>query len=134
MAAASQAPGRSLGTGRYRLEAMSSHVPPSSTAPLEARRFLERLQAELSTGVTRLLAAIPGRPVRELMRTPLRRPVLEAVFWALPQALNGTRAHEVTRAVRCHVTGRPDGGFDTYMLEFADQRWSARVRTVSSRP
>jgi hypothetical protein len=88
--------------------------------------FLDRLQAELNSGVTRMLASMPERPVRELMRTPLRRPVLEAVFRALPRALDGTRAHEVTTAVRCHVTGRPDGGIEIYVLEFADRRWSAR--------
>jgi hypothetical protein len=106
----------------------------STPASVEARRFLNRLQVELSGTLARLLATIPGRPVRELMRTPLRRPVLEAVFWALPRALDGTRAHEVTTAVRCHVTGRPDGGIDVYMLEFAGQRWAARRGSTGAEP
>jgi hypothetical protein len=111
---------------------MSTPAPQASSA--EARRFLDRLQGELSGVLSRLLAAVPGRPVRELMRTPLRRPVLEAVFWGLPRALNGTRAHEVTTAVRCHVTGRADGGFDAYMLEFTDGGWAARRGSTGAEP
>ena len=57
------------------------------------------------------------------MRTPLRRVVLDALFWGLPNALNGTRVGEVTTSVRCHVTGRPDGNFDIYWLEFSEGRW-----------
>ncbi|HLJ02546.1 MAG TPA: SCP2 sterol-binding domain-containing protein [Solirubrobacteraceae bacterium] len=96
--------------------------------------FLDRLQSELTGGLARMLASMPDRPVRELMRTPLRRPVLETVFWALPRALNGTRAHEVTTAVRCHVTGRPDGGIEIYLLEYADGRWSARQGSKGAEP
>jgi alkyl sulfatase BDS1-like metallo-beta-lactamase superfamily hydrolase len=96
--------------------------------------FLDRLQSELSGGLARVLKAMPDRPVRELMRTPLRRPVLETVFWALPRALNGTRAHEVTSAVRCHITGRPDGGIEIYLLEYVDGRWSARQGSKGSDP
>jgi SCP-2 sterol transfer family len=106
----------------------------STPSQIELRRFLDRLQSELSGGLARLLAAMPNRPVRELMRSPLRRPVLEAVFWALPRALGGTRAHEVTTAVRCHVTGRPDGGIEIYLLEFADDHWSVRRGTNGADP
>jgi SCP-2 sterol transfer family protein len=96
--------------------------------------FLDRLQSELSSGLARMLKAMPDRPVRELMRTPLRRPVLDTVFWALPRALGDTRAHEVTTAVRCHITGRPDGGIEIYLLEFADDRWSARQGSKGADP
>ena len=106
----------------------------TSSASAEARRFLDRLQGELSGGVARMLAAMPDRPVRELMRSPLRRAVLEAVFWGLPRALNGTRAHQVTPAVRVHVTGRPDGGIEIYLLEFEAGRWSARRGSAGAEP
>jgi alkyl sulfatase BDS1-like metallo-beta-lactamase superfamily hydrolase len=96
--------------------------------------FLGRFQAELSGGLGRILASVPNGPVRELMRTPMRRPILETIFWTLPRALNGTRAHEVTTAVRCHVTGRPDGGIEVYLLEYSDGRWSARQGSQGADP
>jgi alkyl sulfatase BDS1-like metallo-beta-lactamase superfamily hydrolase len=113
---------------------MSRPTPSGSSAPAEALRFLDRLQGEVSGGLSRMLAAMPNRPMRELMRSPLRRIVLEAVFWALPRALNGTRAHEVTQAVRVHVTGRTDGGIDIYLLECESGRWSARRGSAGAEP
>jgi hypothetical protein len=78
---------------------------------------------ELDPALARLLATIPEHRLQQLMRTPLRRVVLDGLFWGLPRVLDDTRAGQVTTAVRCHVTGRPDGTFDIYWLEFEDGRW-----------
>jgi hypothetical protein len=54
------------------------------------------------------------------MRTPARRIVLEGIFWQIPRHLDRERAAGVSSTVRWRITGRPDGGVDTYHLEIAD--------------
>src|SRR5947209_4775043 len=77
---------------------------------------LNQLASELTGALGRAVGAVPEARLRQLMSTPARRLVLDAVFWGLPRALNDTRAAELTTAVRCHVTGRPDGAYDVYWL------------------
>jgi SCP-2 sterol transfer family protein len=97
----------------------------SSQAAREARRLASQLQDELTTRLGRLVGEVPEPRLRQVMRTPLRRPVLDTVFWGLPRVLAGTRASEVTTLIGCHITGRPDGNFDAYWLEFTDGRWTS---------
>lgn len=80
-------------------------------------------ESELAGGLARTLSGVPDRHIQQAMRTPLRRPVLEALFWGLPRVLADTRADEITTHVRCHVTGRSDGQFDVYSIEYTDGRW-----------
>jgi hypothetical protein len=99
-------------------------LDPSQPAR-EVRRLTGQLQDELTARLGRLVGEVSESRLRQVMRTPLRRPVLETVFWGLPRVLAGTRAGEVTTLIRCHVTGRPDGGFDTYWLQFTEGRWTS---------
>jgi hypothetical protein len=64
--------------------------------------------------------------MRQAMGGPLRRVVLDALFRSVPRALADTRADEVTTLVRCHITGRDDGGYDVYWVEYAGGRWRTR--------
>ncbi len=89
---------------------------------------------ELDPAVMRLLTSVPEERVEQLMRTPLRRIVLDGVFWGLPRWLNDTRAGEVASTIRCHVTGRPDGTFDMYWLEFGDGAWRSGRGTLEVEP
>lgn len=100
----------------------------------EARRLGGALQDELAGRLGRLVGDIPEPRLRQAMRTPLRRPVLDAVFWGLPRVLGATRAHEVTSLIRCHVTGRTDGAFDAYWLQHSDGRWSSGRGAPATEP
>lgn len=91
----------------------------------EVRRLGNALADELTGRLGRLVGDVSEPRLRQAMRTPLRRPVLDTVFWGLPRVLANSRAHEVTSLIRCHITGRPDGSFDAYWLQFADGRWSS---------
>ncbi len=87
-------------------------------APIPARALAT---AEQLAG--RLARSVPERRLRALMSTPARRPLLGGLFAAAPRLLRRTRAHEITRAVRVHVTGRRDGGYDEYWVEYRDGGW-----------
>ncbi len=89
---------------------------------------------ELDPALARLLGSIPEHRLEQLMRTPLRRVVLDGVFWGIPRWLNDTRAGEVITAIRCHITGRPDGTFDMFWLEFRDGTWQSGRGTLESEP
>jgi hypothetical protein len=102
---------------------MFTPEPDPSSPGGEIRRLAGLLGDELTVRLGRLVGEVPEPRLRQAMRTPLRRPVLETVFWGLPRALDSTRASEVTTLIRCHVTGRGDGNFDAYWLEFVDGRW-----------
>jgi predicted lipid carrier protein YhbT len=65
------------------------------------------------------------------MRTPARRVVLEGIFRQMPQHFDRRRADGVEATIRWCVTGRPDGGTDTYELRIADG--TCRVRHGSNR-
>ena len=102
---------------------MFTPEPDPSLPARELRRLTGLLTDELTSRLGWLVGEIPEPRLRQAMRTPLRRPVLEAVFWGLPRAMDATRASEVTSLIRCHVTGRSDGNFDAYWLQFVDGRW-----------
>lgn len=84
-----------------------------------------QLTTEITGALRRAVGSIPESRLRQLMATPARRVVLDGVFWGLPRALSDTRAGEVVTAVRCHVTGRPDGAFDVYWLQYENGSWQA---------
>lgn len=103
---------------------LTPDLDPSQPAR-EARRLAGQMQDELTARLGRLVGEVPEPRLRQMMRTPLRRPVLETVFWGLPRALGNTRASEVTTLIRCHITGRPDGNFDAYWLQYSHGRWTS---------
>lgn len=90
--------------------------------------------SELDPALVRLLSSVPKQRLEQLMRTPLRRVILDGVFWGLPRWLNDTRAGEVTASIMCHVTGRPDGTFDMYWLEYRDGSWRSGRGALETQP
>jgi predicted lipid carrier protein YhbT len=95
-----------------------------------ARAALKQLVADapgqLAEGVARMVRNAPDERIERFMRTPARRAVLEGVFRQMPQHFDSKRAAGVNTTVRWCVTGRADGGTDTYELQIADNR--CRVR------
>jgi hypothetical protein len=74
----------------------------------------------------RLVRSASGVQLEQVMRTPVRRVVLDGIFWQLPGQLDQRRIGGLEDAVRFRVTGRADGGTDAYLLELADGRWRVR--------
>jgi hypothetical protein len=66
-------------------------------------------------------SSAPGRLDR-LMRTPLQRPLLEAIFWQMPRQLDRKQAARTAGSVRWRILGPCDGEADTYDLELSDGR------------
>jgi putative sterol carrier protein len=91
-----------------------------------ARAALRRLAAdtpgELADGFSRLVRNSPPERIERVMRTPVRRAVLEGIFWQMPQRLDATRAAGIDATIRWRITGRADGGTDTYELQIKDGR------------
>jgi hypothetical protein len=66
--------------------------------------------------VTRMVHEAPEERLVRLMRGPARRPILEGVFWGMPQRLDARRASGVDATVLWRIGGRPDGGTDDFRL------------------
>ena len=98
---------------------MSSERLDPQLALAAARRSLACAPAQLAERFARTVRDVPDERLEQLMRTPARRVVLEGIFWQLPKRLDRKRAARISASMRWRVTGRPDGGADTYQLELA---------------
>jgi hypothetical protein len=94
------------------------------------RRRAARAPAVLTERIVRLVNDAPDERLERLMRSPARRPILEGVFWQMPQRLDRQRANGVEAAVLWRIRGRPDGGIDEFRLLISDG--SARITRGSS--
>jgi putative sterol carrier protein len=98
----------------------------------DAQRALEFVKqsvadapAQLADGFGRVIRDVPPDRVEQVMRSPLRKPILDGIFWQMPKQVDATQAQGVRSSIRWRITGRADGGTDTYQLELEDGR--ARV-------
>jgi alkyl sulfatase BDS1-like metallo-beta-lactamase superfamily hydrolase len=92
---------------------------------------LKRLAADapnhLAEGFGRLVREAPAERMEQLMRSPARKPILDGIFWQLPKQINAEQAGGVRSSIRWCITGRADGGVDTYQLELDEGRvWTVR--------
>jgi putative sterol carrier protein len=91
--------------------------------PLDAlRQRAARAQLGLAAGFSRAVGRARAERLEQLMRTPARRIVLDAIFWQMPNHLDRKRAAGTTSSVRWCITGRADGRMDVYQLNIADGR------------
>lgn len=81
------------------------------------RRLASDAPAVLADGFERLVRDVPAERLEQLMHSPARKPVLEGIFWQMPRQIESERAADVTTVIRWRITGRPDGGVDTYHLK-----------------
>jgi hypothetical protein len=95
-----------------------------------ARQRAARAPARFADRITRLVHQAPDERLERLMRGPARRPILEGVFWQMPQRLDSRRASGVDATVLWRIRGRADGGTDEFRLLIADG--SARTARGSS--
>jgi len=68
------------------------------------------------------------------MATPLRRIVLDTIFWQMPRYLDSRRARGVEATVRWRVTARGGQTVDTYDLMLADGRARSRRGPGATEP
>jgi putative sterol carrier protein len=80
----------------------------------------------VTDGLARAVRGVPDDRLEQALRTPMRRVVLDGIFWQMPQHLDRTRAVGVNATVRWQVTGRGDGGADTYDLVLGGGRCQVR--------
>jgi putative sterol carrier protein len=85
-----------------------------------ARRKLADAPAQVADGVARAVRNTPSERLERLMRSPARRPILEAIFWQMPHHIDRDRAKGLTAAIRWQITGKPNGEADIYQLELDD--------------
>ncbi len=81
--------------------------------------------AQLAEGLGKLMRDAPPERVEQVMRSPARKPILDAIFWQMPKQLDAKQAGDVNTTIRWCITGRADGGVDTYGLHLEGGR--ARV-------
>lgn len=75
---------------------------------------------QLADGFARVVGDLPADRLESLMRTPLRRPLLDAIFWQMPKHLDRTRAGRLNVTVRWRITGHQDRHVDVYDLTIRD--------------
>lgn len=64
----------------------------------------------------RLIGRASGAQLDAVMASDLRAGILDVVFRRMPHQLRADRAADVDAVVHWRITGRPDGGADTYEL------------------
>jgi predicted lipid carrier protein YhbT len=95
-------------------------------ARVAVKRALADAPDHLARGFGRAVrGAGPGR-IDRVMQSPARLAVLEGIFWQIPQRFDPAQAAGVDATVRWCITGRGDGGVDTYELQIVDK--TCRVR------
>ncbi len=90
------------------------------------RQSMADAPAQLADGFGRLVRDAPPERIEQLMRSPARKPILDGIFWQLPKQLDPAQAADVKSSIRWCITGRADGGVDTYQLAIE----SGKCRTV----
>ena len=90
------------------------------------RRQLAAAPVQAADGLARLVRRTPPEGIERIMRTPVRRLVLDAIFWQLPQHFDRTHSSGVSATIEWRITGRSDGGVDTYQVTVADGSCRAR--------
>ncbi len=83
---------------------------------------------QLAEGFARAVRSAPEGRLEQVLRTPVRRAVLEAIFWQMPQHFDRKAAAGMDAAIRWHITGDSGGAGDTYELRIKGGRCRARRR------
>jgi len=95
---------------------------------------LARAPAQLADGFARAVRRTPDGGLEHVLRTPIRRAVLEAIFWQMPQHFDPKGASGMKTTIRWRITRRPGSAADTYELQIVDGRCRARRGEGKSDP
>jgi hypothetical protein len=84
-------------------------------------------KTRLADGFARMVGSASSDRLERLMRSPARRPLLDAIFWQMPGQVDREHAGQVDDAmVRWQITEGPNGRVDVYELALSDGRARAR--------
>jgi putative sterol carrier protein len=83
----------------------------------QLKKFAADAPAQIADGIGKLVRDASPERLGQLMKSPARRALLDGVFWQMPRQLDAKAAANVRTAIRWNITGRPDDGVDTYLLE-----------------
>jgi predicted lipid carrier protein YhbT len=89
---------------------------------------------DVSQTIARAMRMLPERQLDGLLRTPMRRVVLDGIFRQMPRYVDPERAGELNARVRWSIEGAPDGEPDIYELTFDGGRCSASRGVGSLEP
>jgi putative sterol carrier protein len=81
----------------------------------------------------KLVKTTPDAQIKEVMSGDLRGQILDAVFDRMPGLFRADRAGATNAVVHWTITGRPDGGSDTYEVVIADGTCTTR-KTPAEEP
>jgi putative sterol carrier protein len=90
------------------------------------QRQIERAPVQLAEGFAKVVRSAPDERLQQVLRTPIRRPVLEGIFWQMPQHINRKAAAGMKATIRWRITRGDGERADVYDLEIDDGR--CRVR------
>jgi putative sterol carrier protein len=80
---------------------------------------------QLAQGFARAVHSAPEGRLEQVLGTPVRRAVLEAIFWQMPQHFDRKAAAGMDATIRWQITGDSGAG-DTYELRIKGGRCRAR--------
>jgi putative sterol carrier protein len=86
------------------------------SVPDGVRRRVADVTSHVADGLSRVVGDASGDQLEWVMRTPVRRVVLDAIFWQMPRQLDRRRAERVDATVRWCVTGANSDTVDVYEL------------------
>ena len=77
---------------------------------------------QLADGFARVVGEVPAERLERYRPTPLRRPLLAAIFWQMPKHLETTRAARLSANVRWRITESRSCDADVYDLAIMEGR------------
>lgn len=80
----------------------------------------EQIAAVEPAEFVRIVERMKDKQVDEVMASPNRGLIIEAIFRRMPGLFRPDRAHGVTATTHWSITGRPGGGADEWTVRFAD--------------
>ena len=88
---------------------------------------------QLADGFARVVRDAPDERLERIMRTRMRRAVLDGIFWQMPQHVNRKAIAGADAVIRWEVTNAARGP-DTYELTLKDGRCSSRRGATDIQP
>jgi predicted lipid carrier protein YhbT len=101
---------------------MGGSVPDPQSALDRIKRAISGAPTQIAETLAGSVQSASPQRLEQLMRTPARRLVLDAIFWQMPQFVDRRQSRRLNASVRWAITGRADGGADLYDLVFTDGR------------
>ncbi len=101
---------------------MGDPLQDAQTAVARIKRTIATAPAQIAETLAKTVQSAPPERLDQVMHTPVRRLVLDAIFWQMPQFVDRRQSRKLNASVRWTITGRADRGTDVYDLVFEDGR------------